>query len=97
VTSDNPRTEDPLAIIDDIVSGMAEGEGRYEVIRERREAIARALSLAQAGDSVLIAGKGHEDYQIIGKEKIHMDEREIVADVIRERAGRKQTEEGTDK
>ena len=82
VTSDNPRTEDPLAIIDDIVSGMAEGEGRYEVIPDRREAIACALSLAEPGDSVLIAGKGHEDYQIIGTEKHPFDDRVVAAEVL---------------
>ena len=57
-------------------------------ISDRREAIAKAISAAQPGDVVIIAGKGHEDYQIIGHEKIHMDEREIVADYLAERAKR---------
>ncbi len=79
VTSDNPRTEDPQAIIDDIVVGMREGEGRYDVVSDRAQAIARAISLASAGDAVLIAGKGHEDYQIVGTEKHHFDDREVAA------------------
>ena len=80
VTSDNPRTEDPRAIIDDIVSGMEAGKGRFEVVPDRRDSIARAIALAQPGDAVLVAGKGHEDYQIIGKVKVHFDDREVVAE-----------------
>lgn len=80
VTSDNPRTEDPNAIIEDIVSGMDSGLDRFEVVPDRRAAIARALQLAAPGDAVLVAGKGHEDYQIIGTEKIHFDDREVVAE-----------------
>ena len=79
VTSDNPRTEDPQAIINDILPGMAEGKGRYEVVVDRREAIARAIQLAQPGDSILLAGKGHEDYQIIGTEKRYFDDAAIAA------------------
>ena len=82
VTSDNPRTEDPQAIIADIVSGMGKPSDAYEVIPDRREAIARAVALAQAGDSVLIAGKGHENYQIIGSETIHFDDREVAAEEL---------------
>ena len=82
VTSDNPRTEDPDAIIEQILPGMAGHEERYEVHPDRKEAIARAIALAEAGDAVLIAGKGHEDYQIIGTEKRHFDDREIAAEVI---------------
>ena len=66
VTSDNPRTEDPGAIIDDILAGMTEGAGRYDVQPDRRAAIAHAISLAKPGDSILVAGKGHEDYQLVG-------------------------------
>lgn len=80
VTSDNPRTEDAQAIIDDILPGM-EGAS-YVVVPNRREAIAYALKNAQKGDVVLLAGKGHEDYQIIGREKRHFDEREIVAELL---------------
>ena len=82
VTSDNPRTEDPDAIIADILPGMAGGEDRYEVVADRRAAIRRALALAQPGDTVLIAGKGHEDYQIVGTEKHHFDDREVAAEEL---------------
>ncbi len=77
VTSDNPRTEDPAAIIDMILPGMESGRDRTHVIPDRREAIEYALGLAQPGDSVLIAGKGHEDYQILGTTKHHFDDREV--------------------
>lgn len=83
VTSDNPRTEDPQAIIEDIVAGMGEGSDHYEVVADRHEAIARAIALAQPGDAVLIAGKGHEDYQIIGTEKHHFDDREVAAEELK--------------
>jgi UDP-N-acetylmuramoyl-L-alanyl-D-glutamate--2,6-diaminopimelate ligase len=79
VSSDNPRTEDPDAIIDDVVSGM--GGVPYLRIADRRLAIARALEEARSGDTVLLAGKGHETYQVIGTEKLPFDEREIVASV----------------
>lgn len=82
VTSDNPRTEDPQAIIEQILPGMAGCEERYSVVPDRKEAIAHALQLACPGDAVLIAGKGHEDYQIIGTEKHHFDDREVAAEVI---------------
>jgi len=74
VTSDNPRTEDPQAIIQDILPGL--GEKDHLVLPDRRQAIIRAVELAQPGDMVIIAGKGHEDYQIIGRTKIHFDDRE---------------------
>ena len=79
VTSDNPRTESPEAIIDDIVAGMKTGE--YARIVNRREAIAEALRSARAGDVVLLAGKGHETYQIVGSQKLDFDERAIVAEL----------------
>jgi UDP-N-acetylmuramoyl-L-alanyl-D-glutamate--2,6-diaminopimelate ligase len=80
VTSDNPRTEEPNSIIAAIVSGVEaagkkEGVG-YCVISDRRQAISRAVEMARPGDLVLIAGKGHEDYQILGAAKIHFDDRE---------------------
>lgn len=83
VTSDNPRTEDPQAIIDDILPGMQDGAVPYVVVPNRREAIAYALKNAQKDDIILLAGKGHEDYQIIGREKHHFDEREVVADILK--------------
>jgi UDP-N-acetylmuramoyl-L-alanyl-D-glutamate--2,6-diaminopimelate ligase len=75
VTSDNPRTEDPAEILKDVVAGISRTEG-VEVIADRAQAIAYAIEIAQSGDGVLIAGKGHEDYQILGTEKIHFDDRE---------------------
>lgn len=80
VTSDNPRTEDPLAIIADIVGGMTGQEERFEVLADRREAIAHALRRAKPGDTVLIAGKGHEDYQIVGTEVLSFDDRKVAAE-----------------
>lgn len=79
VTSDNPRTEDPDAIIDDIEKGM---NGRQVRITDRREAIAHALGMAEADDVILLAGKGHETYQIIGEEKRAFDERQIVSSLV---------------
>lgn len=78
VTSDNPRTENPDAIIDDIIPGIEEVTSDYERVTDRREAIFRALSVAEKGDIVVLAGKGHETYQEIDHVKHHMDEREIV-------------------
>ncbi len=75
VTSDNPRTEDPSAIIDEILSGIPE-EYNPRVEQDRAEAVRMAISMAEKGDVVIIAGKGHEDYQILGKKKIHFDDRE---------------------
>ncbi len=85
VTSDNPRTEEPLAIIHDILSGMQSSSAAVQVIPDREEAIAWAIDKAAPGDVILLAGKGHEDYQIVGKEKRHMDEREIVASILAKR------------
>jgi len=77
VTSDNPRTEDPGLIIRDILAGQPLSDrGRIEVIEDRRAAITQAIRLAAPGDVVLIAGKGHEDYQIVGTRKLHFDDRE---------------------
>lgn len=75
VTSDNPRTEEPAAIIDDILPGLG-GSCEYRIIPDRRTAIQMAIRIAKAGDSVVIAGKGHEDYQIIGHEIHRFDDRE---------------------
>lgn len=82
VTSDNPRTEDPDEIIREIVAGMKDKRTPTKVICDRREAIAWAIDNAASGDVLLLAGKGHEDYQVVGHEKHHMDEREIVADCL---------------
>ncbi len=81
VTSDNPRTEDPQQIINDIVAGIPKtAEVQQEV--DRRKAIRKALGMAQSGDVVLIAGKGHEEYQVLGTEKIHFSDREVVEENI---------------
>ncbi len=81
VTSDNPRTEDPERIIDAVMAGFARPEN---VVRQadRPAAIRQAAALAKPGDAVLVAGKGHEDYQIVGAEKRHMDDRELVRDAF---------------
>ncbi|MBD3349268.1 MAG: UDP-N-acetylmuramoyl-L-alanyl-D-glutamate--2,6-diaminopimelate ligase [Candidatus Eisenbacteria bacterium] len=85
VTSDNPRTEEPLSIIEEIVEGPGRDTEKalVEVIEDRREAIGRAISVAAPGDVVLIAGKGHENYQIVGTETRHFDDREEAIEAIR--------------
>ena len=82
VTSDNPRTEDPMAIIDAIVAGMQEGPHPHVVIENRVEAIEWALAHAEKDDVIVLCGKGHETYQEIGHEKRHLDEREVVASYL---------------
>ena len=82
VTSDNPRTEDPDAIIEEILPGLGDAERRVEP--DRRKAITLALQEAEAGDLVVVAGKGHEDYQVIGRETIHFDDREVVREVLKD-------------
>lgn len=84
VTSDNPRTEEPEAIIREILAGMEGTATPYAVVPNRIEAIRYAMDHAQPGDVIILAGKGHETYQIIGREKSHLDEREVVADYVRE-------------
>ena len=85
VTSDNPRTEEPMAIINEILPGLKKGRAASKVICDRIEAIRWAIDNAGKGDVILLAGKGHEDYQIVGHEKHHMDEREIVAEHLQKR------------
>ncbi|MEO5568118.1 MAG: UDP-N-acetylmuramoyl-L-alanyl-D-glutamate--2,6-diaminopimelate ligase [Gemmatimonadaceae bacterium] len=85
VTSDNPRTEDPERILDDIESGM--GDMKHERIEDRRAAIARAMDMWSEGDVVLLAGKGHEDYQVRGTTKLPFDERVIVGELKGEMLG----------
>ena len=84
ITSDNPRTEVPADIIADILAGVKAPKNRYRVIEDRTEAIAYAIDSHLEGDVIILAGKGHETYQIIGKTKFHMDEREIVAEHLLE-------------
>lgn len=78
LTSDNPRTEDPMAILRDVEAGICKTDCPYELIADRREAIRRAVALAEAGDVILIAGKGHETYQIFPEGTIHFDDMEEV-------------------
>ncbi len=84
VTSDNPRTEKPHDIIEDILEGINKENQNYEIVIDRKEAIAKAISKVNEGDIVIIAGKGHEDYQIIGTEKIHFDDKEIAKEILGE-------------
>ncbi|WP_394172676.1 UDP-N-acetylmuramoyl-L-alanyl-D-glutamate--2,6-diaminopimelate ligase [Thalassotalea litorea] len=79
ITNDNPRSEDPQSIVDDIVAGLSDNHAAT-VILERRQAVTDSLSQAGANDMVLLAGKGHEDYMIIGEQRIDYDERALVAD-----------------
>ena len=82
VTSDNPRLEDPIAIINDILPGVKKHQTEYVVVPNRKEAIFYAVQHAQPDDVVVLAGKGHENYQVLGNEKVHFDEREIVREAL---------------
>ena len=85
VTSDNPRQEDPQAIIAEIVAGFDAGFTAYQTETDRRAAIGLALDMAVAGDVVLIAGKGHEDYQIFKERTVHFDDVEVVREKMEAR------------
>jgi UDP-N-acetylmuramoyl-L-alanyl-D-glutamate--2,6-diaminopimelate ligase len=87
ITSDNPRSEDPMAIIEEIVPGASEGGGAYVVQADRRAAIRLAMSEAGPGDVVVIAGKGHEPYQELAGRTIAFDDREVAAEEIRALGG----------
>ncbi len=84
VTSDNPRDEEPQAIIDDILVGIHKSDGQYVTIPDRKEAIRYCMEHAEEGDVIVLAGKGHEDYQEIKGKKYHMDERELIQEVLEE-------------
>jgi UDP-N-acetylmuramoyl-L-alanyl-D-glutamate--2,6-diaminopimelate ligase len=84
VTSDNPRSENPSKIIEDILEGMKDTKTPYKVVENRREAIAWAMNNAKPNDIILLAGKGHETYQILPTGTIHFDEREVIAEVLEE-------------
>ena len=84
ITSDNPRTEDPMTIIDSIEEGMKRSGTKYTVIENRKEAIRYALASAQTDDVIMIAGKGHENYQEINGTKYHFDDKEIVEELLNE-------------
>jgi len=92
ITSDNPRSEDPLAIISEIEQGIAglpesERRGSHEVVEDRREAIRRAISLARPGDVVLIAGKGHETGQVFADRTVPFDDHQVASELLREARG----------
>jgi UDP-N-acetylmuramoyl-L-alanyl-D-glutamate--2,6-diaminopimelate ligase len=84
VTSDNPRNEEPMDIIEDILTGVKKADGAYVTIPDRKEAIAYCMLHAQDGDIIVLAGKGHEDYQEIRGVKHHMDERELIGEIRKE-------------
>ena len=84
ITSDNPRTEDPAKIIEDIVAGIDESKNNYEIIENRPKAIHHAMDIAEKNDIIILAGKGHETYQEINGVKHHLDEREVVAAYLEE-------------
>ena len=86
VTSDNPRSEDPESIIEDITAGISRGNAKVIVDSDRTNAIEKALEAAKEGDIVVLAGKGQETYQILASGKIHFDEREVVAKILSEKA-----------
>lgn len=84
ITSDNPRDEEPQEIIDDIKTGIAKTEGEFVEIINRKEAIRYAIMHAKQGDVIVLAGKGHEDYQEIKGKKYHMDERDLIREILEE-------------
>lgn len=83
VTSDNPRTEKPALIIKDVLEGIE--KDNYIVVEERREAIKKAMEIAKENDVIVVAGKGHEDYQILKDKTIHFDEREVIEEIIKQK------------
>ena len=87
LTSDNPRTEDPVTILEEVAAGMGEGGGSYEIVPDRRAAIARGLDLVGERDILLVAGKGHETMQILGTELHHFDDRSVVRELLAETDG----------
>jgi UDP-N-acetylmuramoyl-L-alanyl-D-glutamate--2,6-diaminopimelate ligase len=82
ITSDNPRNEDPIRIIAEVVDGLEPTGTPFQVYPDRREAIYRAISMAGTNDVVMIAGKGHETFQMIGQDKFHFDDREVAAEAL---------------
>ena len=84
ITSDNPRDEEPMDIIEDIVTGISRTEGKYVTIPDRKDAIRYAIHNGEPGDIVVLAGKGHEDYQEIRGHKYPMDERVLIREILEE-------------
>jgi UDP-N-acetylmuramoyl-L-alanyl-D-glutamate--2,6-diaminopimelate ligase len=87
ITSDNPRTERPEAIVSDIEAGLPADRAHCQTLVDRTQAIHAAIAAAGLGDLVVIAGKGHETYQILGRERIHFDDREVAAEALRRKSG----------
>ena len=87
LTSDNPATEDPDAIIEEIAAAFASSKTPYCKIADRKEAIEHAVTLLTPGDMLVLAGKGHEDYQLVGTEKLPFCEREILMQAIKNAHG----------
>jgi UDP-N-acetylmuramoyl-L-alanyl-D-glutamate--2,6-diaminopimelate ligase len=87
ITSDNPRMEEPQEIINDIKIGIGKTQGSYVEICDRKEAIAYAIEHGEPGDIIVLAGKGHEDYQEIKGVKYPMDERDLIRDILAEKRG----------
>ena len=83
ITSDNPRSEDPESIINDIVAGV--NKSNYEVVISRFDAIKKSIKNRKTNDIILIAGKGHEDYQILKDKVIHFDEREVIDEILKQK------------
>ena len=83
ITSDNPRFEKPADIIADIIEGVKKADGAYIMIEDRKEAIAYAIDNGQEGDVIVVAGKGHEDYQEIEGVKYHLSDREVVEEHVK--------------
>ncbi|MGI5892433.1 MAG: UDP-N-acetylmuramoyl-L-alanyl-D-glutamate--2,6-diaminopimelate ligase [Bacillota bacterium] len=90
VTSDNPRTEDPFAIIAEVEVGVKDADGRYLLEENRRAAIEAAIKMAQKDDLIMIAGKGHEDYQLVKGDILHFDDREVARELLKERLNHEQ-------
>jgi UDP-N-acetylmuramoyl-L-alanyl-D-glutamate--2,6-diaminopimelate ligase len=84
ITSDNPRNEEPMDIIGDIVTGISRTNGKYVTIPDRKDAIRFAIRNGEPGDIVVLAGKGHEDYQEIKGHKYPMDERVLIREILEE-------------
>jgi len=89
LTSDNPRSEDPIAIMNDALVGLRRFDTPHTMEPDRAKAIRAALKEAKAGDIVILAGKGHETYQVLKDRVIHFDDREVARDVLRELGYRK--------
>jgi UDP-N-acetylmuramoyl-L-alanyl-D-glutamate--2,6-diaminopimelate ligase len=85
LSSDNPRAEDPLKIISDIIVGLQKTGGKYLIEPDREKAVALAMDEARAGDMVLLAGKGHENYQMLAGGTVEFDDREVARRALRER------------